>query len=436
MLLDFAAGPIGKLLLLKLLFGEGGAEPSEAPAVPATPFPVAKPAGLPPYPGPGWCPDLPPPPEVIARGWQLLPTLWAKGEGTFQTEMVGGRYITFQATSLLGQKAVAAYRSTNCEVIPTAPPVMPPATPNQALIDKANVMNEALKIRGYKKSDMHIYQDFQRAAGLLADGYPGTVTMLKLETVLKSAGYGMAPVRVYPWKAGAPYDGVNAPTTSEWEGTGVPKTSPIATAATATATRAVPSSAPPIRQMPPIVPAAYKPAPAASPAPAPAAAYSPSSLTNKDVQHDLNVLGYKGADGSPLKEDGIIGPQSKFAIRAFQKDHPPLAIDSIAGPQTKSMLAAAVSLQNAIPSGPSYIPAATTPTAPTVSSNVDVQHALNRLGYAGKDSMPLKEDGIIGPNSKYAIASFQREHPPLAVDSVAGPQTKARLSQALLAIAA
>jgi len=437
--------PLGLLVLLRILMGKGSqdedggglAEPSVPttgpPAVPKGSFPSSPPA-LPAWPK-GWCPDVPVPPEVRARGWALLPELWAKGEGTRKVEMVGGRWITFVAAIANGQKAVGAFRSVNCEAVYPEGLATEQAADSaaKALLDSAITMNEALKLRGYKKADMRLYQDFQRRAGLGADGYPGTVTMLKFESVLKGGGQTMAPVRVYPWKASGKYDGVNAPTSAEWEGAGVPASSPIAQAPG----KAPPAAAPPRVSPPPISPTPYRaPAPAVYTAP-PATPYAPVTMTNTQVQHALNVLGYKGADGAPLKEDGIIGTQSKFAIAAFQRGHPPLAVDSIAGPQTKSMLGAALAMQaaNVSQGAPSYIPAAA-PTMPTVSSNVDVQHALNRLGYLGKDGKPLTEDGILGTNSKFAIAAFQKEHPPLKVDSIAGTQTKAALANALMSAAA
>jgi hypothetical protein len=51
------------------------------------------------------------PPEVVHRAQGLLPGLWAKGAGTKQTELVGSRWITFQAQYMRGAKrGVVAYR--------------------------------------------------------------------------------------------------------------------------------------------------------------------------------------------------------------------------------------------------------------------------------------------------------------------------------------
>jgi peptidoglycan hydrolase-like protein with peptidoglycan-binding domain len=438
-------GDIVRLLVMGMLLG--GKQNGGTPSVPSGPFPSNKPNDLPPWPT-GWCPDLPLPPEVIARGWQLVPTLWAKGEGTRTVEMTGGRWITYVATMVDGQKAIAAYRTTDCESV--GPQVMPPGVMQeqqadaaaQALLATAIALNEMLRVRGYKKADMVHYREFQQKAGLVADGYPGAVTMLKLETVLKNGGQSLAPVKIYPWKATGAYDGVNAPTTAEWEGIQVPATSPISPSAAArpptpssvmrpvaraptSHTPTAAPTAPPVTLPPPSLPLPPIPPPIV-PVSMPSSMPSIWTVTsNTDVQHALNLTGY-----GPLVEDGIVGQQTKGATLAYQLEHPPLAKDGIPGPQTKAALTASVARgehRSAAP-GPQIVPAA---TGPVITTNVQVQHALNLLSYKGKDGKPLTEDGSIGPNSKYAILAFQKEHPPLVQDSIAGPQTKAALSAAL-----
>lgn len=65
-------------------------------------------------------------------------------------------------------------------------------------------------------------------------------------------------------------------------------------------------------------------------------------------QSDLNHLGYKGANGKPLAVDGVVGPQTKSAIEAFQKDHG-LAVDGVVGPKTLKALEEAKVKQQAAP---------------------------------------------------------------------------------------
>lgn len=62
------------------------------------------------------------------------------------------------------------------------------------------------------------------------------------------------------------------------------------------------------------------------------------NMSAKDIQHILNLLGAN----PPLKEDGVIGPKSVSAIKAFQVSHG-LTPDGVAGPKTKAALALASS---------------------------------------------------------------------------------------------
>jgi len=65
-----------------------------------------------------------------------------------------------------------------------------------------------------------------------------------------------------------------------------------------------------------------------------------------------------------------------------------------------------------------------------VGNTLDVQRALNTLGYAPK----LVEDGKLGPRTTSNIKAFQsKSH--LAVDGIAGPATKVALSAALTLMA-
>jgi hypothetical protein len=86
------------------------AKASTAAAKQPSPWPQAKPEGLPPFPS-GWEADNPPPPAVVTRAWQLLPILWKRGRGATAVETIKGRWITFQAQIHAGnKKGVTAYR--------------------------------------------------------------------------------------------------------------------------------------------------------------------------------------------------------------------------------------------------------------------------------------------------------------------------------------
>ncbi len=88
------------------------AKKAKAAAAVPTPWPQAKPTGLPPFPS-GWEPDQPPPAAVVTRAWQLLPKLWKSGKpGGTAVETIKGRWITFQAQwHGKGKKGVTAYRT-------------------------------------------------------------------------------------------------------------------------------------------------------------------------------------------------------------------------------------------------------------------------------------------------------------------------------------
>lgn len=102
--------------------------PIVLPAPPA--WPAAVPVGLPPFPGPGWVPDSPPPAPVVGRAFALLPQLWARGEGASATEQTAGRWITYVARMVGVKKSVLAYRLAQ----PTAPVVAPmPMSPAVAM---------------------------------------------------------------------------------------------------------------------------------------------------------------------------------------------------------------------------------------------------------------------------------------------------------------
>lgn len=64
------------------------------------PFPQAVPAGLPPFPGPGWKSFVPTPAAVTTRAQQLLPVLWATGAGTKKQEQTAGVWTTYLATKM------------------------------------------------------------------------------------------------------------------------------------------------------------------------------------------------------------------------------------------------------------------------------------------------------------------------------------------------
>jgi peptidoglycan hydrolase-like protein with peptidoglycan-binding domain len=55
------------------------------------------------------------------------------------------------------------------------------------------------------------------------------------------------------------------------------------------------------------------------------------------LQAELNTLGYKDARGQALQVDGDFGPNTRFAVEAFQRDRQ-LTVDGKVGPQTQGAL--------------------------------------------------------------------------------------------------
>lgn len=83
-----------------------------------------------------------------------------------------------------------------------------------------------LESNGYKLSSQNIYEAFQTAAGLTADGMPGSNTMAALQSAVTSLpspenswppidGYTAVSIEIYPWTK-ASYDGVDSPPSNEW----------------------------------------------------------------------------------------------------------------------------------------------------------------------------------------------------------------------------
>ena len=143
----------------------------------------------------------------------------------------------------------------------------------------------------------------------------------------------------------------------------------------------------------------------------------------KLVQQSLNrILGLR------LAVDGIMGPQTRGAIKSFQQKQG-LVADGIVGPKTEAALKAALGLMGTQPPGPQPSTQGTRPHAGqaiklTPNYIRGVQKLLNRVLRMG-----LTEDGIMGPKTIHVIREFQRRSK-LKDDGIIGPKTEAALINA------
>jgi len=130
------------------------------------------------------------------------------------------------------------------------------------------------------------------------------------------------------------------------------------------------------------------------------------------LQTALNKLGF-----NPGPIDGIFGPKTETAVKAFQSTKG-LLVDGIVGRNTWAAIDKA--LQNP--------PLPTHPLLRSGSTGVAVkylQESLTKLGYT-----PGPIDGIFGPKTEAAVRSFQKAKG-LVVDGIVGNNTWAAIDKAL-----
>ncbi|WP_227496909.1 peptidoglycan-binding domain-containing protein [Planctomonas psychrotolerans] len=122
-------------------------------------------------------------------------------------------------------------------------------------------------------------------------------------------------------------------------------------------------------------------------------------VTVRSLQYLLN------AHGARLTVDGIFGPATDAATRAFQRSKG-LAVDGVVGPATWS--SAIVTVRRGS-------------TGPAVRA---VQDQINHRNLRGSNYLVV--DGIFGPRTEAPIIGFQTAmaaQMPFAVDGIVGPNT-------------
>jgi peptidoglycan hydrolase-like protein with peptidoglycan-binding domain len=138
-----------------------------------------------------------------------------------------------------------------------------------------------------------------------------------------------------------------------------------------------------------------------------------------DRDHPIRTLQYLlRARGHSVTVDGIFGPRTDEAVRAFQKQRG-LIVDGIVGPQTWGAIIIEVrrgSQGDAVRG---------------------VQEEFQFRNLSGDPSKGPQIDGIFGPQTEAAVRGFQQaiaqDVPSMAVDGIVGPMTWQALVSGMLA---
>jgi peptidoglycan hydrolase-like protein with peptidoglycan-binding domain len=149
------------------------------------------------------------------------------------------------------------------------------------------------------------------------------------------------------------------------------------------------------------------------------ATISPWPLVREgDQQHPVQTLQYLlRARGHALTVDGIFGPGTDAAVRAFQQQRG-LPVDGIVGPNTWPALIVRVQRGS------------------QGDAVRGVQEEFQFRNLSGDPSKGLQVDGIFGPDTDAAVRGFQKalhlDIPSVAVDGIVGPVTWQALVSGML----
>lgn len=137
-----------------------------------------------------------------------------------------------------------------------------------------------------------------------------------------------------------------------------------------------------------------------------------------DQDHPVRTLQWLlRARGHSVAVDGIFGPLTDAAVRAFQRQKG-LVVDGIVGPYTWGALIIQVRQGSA------------------GDAVRGVQEEFQFRNLSGDPSKGLAIDGIFGPNTDAAVRGFQdavsKDVPTVAVDGIVGPMTWQALVSAML----
>jgi peptidoglycan hydrolase-like protein with peptidoglycan-binding domain len=150
-----------------------------------------------------------------------------------------------------------------------------------------------------------------------------------------------------------------------------------------------------------------------------AGSVSPWPLVRRgDQQHPVQTLQYLlRARGHTVTVDGIFGPNTESAVRAFQQEKN-LSVDGIVGPNTWSALIIQVKQGS------------------QGDAVRGVQEEFQFRNLSGDPGKGLQVDGIFGPKTDAAVRGFQQalhaDIPSVAVDGIVGPITWRALVSGML----
>tara|TARA_R110000868_G_scaffold122871_4_gene325752 strand:+ start:14926 stop:17943 length:3018 start_codon:yes stop_codon:yes gene_type:complete len=156
-----------------------------------------------------------------------------------------------------------------------------------------------------------------------------------------------------------------------------------------------------------------------------------------ELQHFLNDQGYRGADGRRLTRDSEFGPNTAFALRAYQSANATTA-DAVVGPNTFGKMTADLTGADTGPAAVVLTPYTPPPPLDAIGTIVgagrflavgqngdavlQLQTWLNDHGITDRDGNALEVDGDFGAKTRQALAKLQ-ESAGETVDGILGTDT-------------